>query len=100
MSTRKNRLSVPTIYVLSKTKRQISQFFIREKSQNIAWACFRTGLNGLATVEAEGEVGAVKHVEPPTPRCKSNRKAMNRDWCNQKANAALKKKREINKYYK
>ena len=31
---------------------------------------------------------------------KSNRKAMNRNWGNQKANPALKTKREINKYYK
>ena len=31
---------------------------------------------------------------------KSNRKAMNRNWSNQKANPALKTKREINKYYK
>ena len=31
---------------------------------------------------------------------KSNRKAMNRIWSNQKANPALKPKREINKYYK
>ena len=30
----------------------------------------------------------------------SNRKAMNRNWSNQKANPALKTKREINKYYK
>ena len=30
----------------------------------------------------------------------SNRKAMNRNWRNQKANPALKTKREINKYYK
>ena len=31
---------------------------------------------------------------------KSNRKAMNRNWSDQKANPALKAKREINKYYK
>ena len=31
---------------------------------------------------------------------KTNRKAMNRNWSNQKANPALKPKREINKYYK
>ena len=31
---------------------------------------------------------------------KSNRKAMNRNWGNQKANPALKTQREINKYYK
>ena len=31
---------------------------------------------------------------------KSNRKAMNRNWSNQKAYPALKTKREINKYYK
>ena len=31
---------------------------------------------------------------------KSNRKAMNRNWSNQKANPALITKREINKYYK
>ena len=31
---------------------------------------------------------------------KSNRKAMNRNWSNQKANPALKPKREINKYHK
>ena len=30
---------------------------------------------------------------------KSNSKAMNRNWSNQKANPALKTKREINKYY-
>ena len=29
---------------------------------------------------------------------KSNRKAMNRNWSNQKANPSLKTKREINKY--
>ena len=38
---------------------------------------------------------------PPThDALKSNRKAMNRNWSNQKANPALKTKREINKYYK
>ena len=31
---------------------------------------------------------------------KSNRKAMNRNWSNLKANPALKTKQEINKYYK
>ena len=31
---------------------------------------------------------------------KSNRKAMNRNWSNQKANPALKTKAGINKYYK
>ena len=31
---------------------------------------------------------------------KSNRKAMNRNWSNQKANPLLKPKLEINKYYK
>ena len=31
---------------------------------------------------------------------KSSRKAMNRNWSNQKTNPALKPKREINKYYK
>ena len=31
---------------------------------------------------------------------KSNRKAMHKNWTNQKANPALKTKREINKYYK
>ena len=31
---------------------------------------------------------------------KSNKKEMNRNWSNQKANPALKTKREINKYYK
>ena len=31
---------------------------------------------------------------------KSNRKAMDRNWSNQKANPALKTKRELNKYYK
>ena len=30
----------------------------------------------------------------------SNRKAMNRNWSNQKTNPALKTKREINKYHK
>ena len=33
-------------------------------------------------------------------RFKTNRKAMNRNWSNQKANPALKTKREINKIYK
>ena len=33
-------------------------------------------------------------------RHKSNRKAMNRNWSNQKANPALKTKAGINKYYK
>ena len=44
--------------------------------------------------------GAATLHNHKTSANKSNRKAMNRNWSNQKANPALKTKTEINKYYK
>ena len=42
----------------------------------------------------------LKHGQLKSFSIKSNRKAMSRNWGNQKANPALKTKREINTYYK
>ena len=47
----------------------------------------------------ELDINLQTHIFKTSTFNTSKRKAMNRNWSNQKANPALKTKREINKYY-